>query len=305
MKILITGGCGYLGCSVLEYLLLTKELEEVIIYDSLYRKNANFFLREKLPNPQKVRFIQGDILDTYTFERALKGVEVVLHLAAKVSTPFADTNGHEFDQINNWGTGIVADVLEQQNSVRKVIYSSSIAVYGDTQGKPVDEESITAPKSFYGISKLKGEKHIQRLSKKKETMIFRIGNVFGYNPCIRLDAVINRFLFDAQTRGRIEIHGNGEQKRPFTSVACVGQYLAKACLQEHNTGIFNLVNYNLTINEVAAYVQELYPDLEQLRLDQHMEMRSSAATSGTLNNFQDCFESFDFHLQQLKHKFSF
>ena len=306
MRILITGGCGYLGCSIIDNLLLCNESEEIVIYDNRYRKNPSFFLGRKVPNPNKVTFIEGDILDTYTLEKALKNIEVVIHLAAKASTPFAETTGHEFDQVNNWGTSIVTNSIEKFESVKKVIYLSTIAVYGDTKGKMVNEDAITAPGSFYGISKLKGEKHIQRLSDKNETYIFRLGNVFGYNPCIRLDGVVNKFLFEAEVKGKIEIHGDGEQKRAFTSVDCLGHYIAnKVLLQKHETGLFNLVNYNLSINEIADKVKALYPNLDVMYLDQHLAMRSLTVESKDNLDFRDCFQSLDFHLQTLKHQFIF
>ena len=306
MKILITGACGYVGYSILQHLLLVEQLEKVVIYDNLYRKNSSFFIGNKFPNWDKIQFIQGDILDNYTLEKALRNIDTVIHLAAKASTPFSDTNGHEFDQVNNWGTSLVVNAIEKLENIKRVIYLSSIAVYGNTKGEEVTEESITVPKSFYGISKLKGEKHIKRLNLKKETYIFRVANIFGYNPCLRTDAVVNKFMFDAQYKGKVEIHGTGNQKRAFTSIDCIGQFIAKFCFQEElDSGLFNLVNYNLSVNEIVEYLKVLYPDLETLHLDQHLEMRSITANSIYDIGFKDSINTFEFHLKKFKNQFSF
>lgn len=306
MKVLITGGCGYIGYSLLRHLLFSQDLEEVILYDNLFRRNPNFFLGQKLFNQDKVKFVQGDILDNYTLEKSLEGIDTVVHLAAKVSTPFSDNNSHQFDQVNNWGTASIASAVERSPNVKTLMYVSSISVYGNTKGTTVNEDAITVPKSFYGVSKLNGEKHIKRLSNKLDTYIFRTGNVFGFNPCIRLDAVINRLMFDAQYKGKIEIHGHGDQKRAFASVNCIGQYLSKICFNKPlGPGLYNLVNYNLSVNEIVEKIKILYPELEMIFLDQHLEMRSISAETKHDIDFQDCFNEFEFHLKDIKSHFSF
>jgi len=306
MRILITGGCGYVGYSLLQHLLYRAGIDEIILYDNLYRRNPNFFLGQKLFNPQKVKFVQGDILDNYTLEKALEGVDIVIHLAAKVSTPFSDNNAHQFDQVNNWGTAAVATAIEKSDTIKTVIYLSSISVYGSTKGETVNEDAITAPKSFYGVSKLNGEKHIQRLSNKIDTYIFRAGNVFGFNPCIRLDAVVNRLMFDAQYRGKVEIHGHGKQQRAFASVNCIGQYLAKICFEKPlEPGLYNLVNYNFSVNSIVESLKKIYPELETVYVDQHLEMRSISAESKYNVDFKDCFNEFEFHLKDINNHFSF
>lgn len=307
MRVFVTGACGYVGYSVIQHLLTKQALEELVLYDNLQVRNPNFFLGETMQNTHKVRFVQGDLLDNYTLERALKGIDTVIHLAAKVSTPFADSDTHGFDQVNNWGTACLANAIEQSDSIKTVIYSSSISVYGNSKGEAVNEESLTAPKTAYGASKLKGEKHLSRLSDKVDVYIMRIGNVFGFNPCIRLNAVVNKLMFEAQYKGKVEIHGTGDQRRAFSSVNCVGQYFAKLCFKETDIapGLYNCVNYNHSINEIVESLRKIYPELEILHLDQHLEMRSIAAESLHDIDFTDCFQAFDFHLMDIKNQFTF
>lgn len=306
MRVLITGGCGYVGHSVLQHLLTDQSISHVSLYDNLYRKNTNFFLGDKFTQSHKIEFLKGDILDNYSLTKAMKNIDIVIHLAAKVSTPFTDNQVHEFDQVNNWGTANVVEAVEKTPSVKTLIYLSSAAVYGDSKGKTVDEGSLASPKSNYGISKLNAESHIKRLNQKIDTYILRSGNVFGYNPCIRLDAVINKLMFDAEFNGKIEIHGSGDQKRAFVSVNCIGQYIAKLCTNAKiEPNIYNLVNYNISVNEITDEVIKLYPDIDILFLDQHLEMRSVSVKSKFDIDFKDCFNEIGFHLLDMKRNFRF
>ena len=87
--IVVTGGAGYVGTALVEALAKRDEVEDVVVYDNLSRSNPNLFLSEKLPS-DKIHFVRGDILDSRRLKRELQGIDVVYHLAARVSTPFAD-----------------------------------------------------------------------------------------------------------------------------------------------------------------------------------------------------------------------
>lgn len=305
-KVFVTGGAGYLGYSIITELVANPTIAQVTIYDNLSSGSRNFFFQNQNWNKDKLTFIQGDILDNHSLVKSLSGHDTVIHLAAKASTPFADHNAHSFDQVNNWGTSIVVQAAEQDEGVDKFIFFSSISVYGNTAGEVINEDAITAPKSFYGISKLSGERHVDRLLPKMKTYIYRVGNVFGYNPCIRLNAVVNRFMFDAQFKGKIEIQGNGNQKRAFTSVECIGKFMQKHVNESnHEPGLYNLVNYNLSILNLADKIKNLYPELEMMYVDQHLDMRSIAAESKYGLLLEDCFQTMDDHLISLKNQFSF
>ena len=137
-------------------------------------------------------------------------------LAAKVTTPFANTDGHIYEQTNHWGTAELTYALEESN-VKQLIFLSSTGVYGNTT-EAVNENSIPQPDSFYSISKLRAEQHVKRLSDKIKTIIIRLGNVYGYSKSMRFDAVINRFMFDAHFTNRITINGAGSQHRSFIHI---------------------------------------------------------------------------------------
>ncbi len=291
MKLLITGGSGYIGHSVIKALQHSATaFNEVIIYDNLSRKNTSFFLGDHFGS-LPIRFVKGDILDNRTLEKTLAGVNTVVHLAAKVTTPYADHSAHEFDQVNHWGTACLVDAIEKTASVNKVIHMSSTSVYGSVS-EQVDESAIPAPKTFYGVSKLRGEQQILRLGKKKPFTILRSGNVYGYNPSLRLDAVINKFMFEAQYFGKITVNGKGEQSRAFIHVQNLAQVVKENILQEEEgPQVLNVVERNLTINEVIDEVQKLYPRLERIYINQNMQMKSIRIRENNgLNNH-------DFHNQ--------
>lgn len=272
MKILITGGAGYIGYSLVRNLLAQPEgITEIVIYDNLSRSNYGFFTSLKMAGIP-IRFVRGELLDGRKLETQLKGIDVVYHLAAKVHTPYADRDAHFFDQINHWGTAQLVAALENNESVKHFIYLSSISIYGSTD-QEVDEEYAPHPTSFYGISKLRGEEHVHRLKKKMKVQIIRSGNVYGYNPVLRIDAVINKFMFKANFTRQITVNGDGTQMRSFIGLQKIAGLLGDLVRKEVPDGTYNAVEHNFSIMQIVEHIQEIYPDLEMLFINQNMKMR--------------------------------
>lgn len=274
MNILITGGAGYIGYSLVHHLLRNTAVDtKLIIYDNLARGNYNFFF--KGGNTDRVEFIRGELLDSRSLLKAVEQADMIYHLAARVTTPFADHDSHGFEQVNHWGTAGLVQAIEQ-HPVKRFIHLSSVSVYGRSE-MPVNEESPTNPESFYGSSKARAEAHVQRLADKGvPTYIIRSGNVYGFNPCLRFDAVINRFCFDAHTRSRIFITGSGNQHRAFIHVDKLAHVLAAIATADVPPGTYNLAEHNLTVNDVADTLKSIYPGLERLYINQHLKMREIA-----------------------------
>ncbi len=273
MKILITGGAGYVGYSLIQRLLQTVVgIREIAIYDNLSRKNYSLFSGPKVEGTH-IRFIPGELLDGRTLTRAAAGADAVIHLAAKVTTPFADNEAHFFDQVNHWGTAQLVQAIREAQAVQRFIYLSSVSVYGN-HDQPVTEQTPTHPDSFYGHAKLRGEEQLVRLPDACQTYTIRAGNVYGYNPAMRLDAVVNRFVFEAHFQGRITLHGNGEQARPFIHVDKLAGLLSEIIAGDIAPGTYNAVEHNFTVREIAEAVARRYPGLEMHTLNQHLEMKS-------------------------------
>ncbi|MFW5872554.1 MAG: NAD-dependent epimerase/dehydratase family protein [bacterium] len=273
MKILITGGAGYVGTQLTKVLSASPETTAVILFDNLSRANYNLFLGRRFENPEKITFVSGDLLDSRKLRQVLQQyeIDVVYHLAARVTTPFANTEAHFHEQINHWGTSELVMAVEESN-VKRFIYTSSTSVYGASVDL-IDEDAKPDPKTFYGTSKLRGEQHVKRLMDKMDTYILRCGNVYGYNKSMRFDAVINRFMFDANFNNRISIHGDGKQSRAFIHIDLLAEILSKSLSQKIPSGIYNVVDKNLQILDIVDVVKEIFPELEFIFINQHLKLR--------------------------------
>ncbi len=270
MKVLITGGAGYIGTELVAHLVANPEVEKVIIYDNLSRLNYNLFLGLRLRNHAKLSFTKGELLDSRALRKMLRDIDVVYHLAAKVTTPFANTDAHVYEQINHWGTAELVYAIEESN-VKRVIFTSSTGVYGSSV-EAVDELAIPEPQSLYATSKLRGEEHIRRLSNKISTYIMRCGNVYGYNKSMRFDAVINRFVFEANFSKMVTIQGDGKQSRAFIHVELVAKALANLIHSDLPSGTYNLVDRNIKIIDLLDVLKELIPGLEFIFINQHLRL---------------------------------
>ena len=272
MKVLVTGGAGYIGSNLVCELNRNKKISEIIILDNLSRKNYSFFFDLSINRLNKVSLVKGDILDSRTVSKVINEVDVVCHLAAKVSTPFADQDPHYFEQVNHWGTANLIYEIEKSD-VSRFVYLSSASVYGSSTNE-VTENTPPYPKTFYGISKLNAEKQVERLSNKIDTHIIRCGNVYGLNSSARFDAVINKFMFEANFYKKISIDGDGSQHRAFIHIDQLTSVLSTLIKTDKIPfGTYNLVSANWTIAYIAQIISEIYPELEVIYVNQDIKLR--------------------------------
>ncbi len=303
MKIVVTGGAGYIGFSLAKALVSMEAVDRVFVYDNLSRGHYGFFFQGL---GKKIKFIEGELLDSRTLSKVLDGAEGVFHLAAKVSAPHSNLDSHFFEQTNHWGTAELVNLVEKSD-VRFFTYLSSGAVYGHST-EPLDEDSALMPVSFYGHSKMRGENHVWRLFEQIPfAYAIRSANVYGYNPTLRMDTVINRFVFEANFQNKIIINGTGEQKRAFVQVDKLAAFLANLTVIKPKSGIYNCAQYNFSLNQIAEYLKSLYPHLETMHLNQHITLPSaefklpvSLPTEGIWNK-----KSFEQELLEMKNRFEF
>lgn len=304
MNVLVTGGAGYIGTRLIKNLSANKEVEKIVIYDNLMRGNHNLFLGDKYLHPEGLEFIKGDILDSRSLKKALKGIDVVIHMAAKVTSPFANVNLHFYEQINNWGTAELTYAIEESD-VKKVIYLSSMGVYGFSDD-PIAEDFPVNPSSFYAISKQRGEEHVQRLDKEHNPIILRCGNVYGYSRSMRFDAVINRFVFEANFSGRISINGSGNQQRAFIHVHDLADILEQVTTKEIPTGTFNVSQRNMSVLDIVDVLKELKPELEFLFVNQqNTPQQQLVSDDQKLKEFVDYGTKSDFKSEMIEFLNSF
>jgi UDP-glucose 4-epimerase len=272
MKVLVTGGAGYIGTELVSLLIANPTVEEVIIYDNLSRPNYNVFLGLRLQQHHKITFIKGELLDSRALKKVLKGVDVVYHLAAKVTTPFANADSHAYEQVNHWGTAELVYAVEE-SQVKRFIYTSSTGVYGSSK-IPAHEDTPPDPQTFYAASKLRGEQHVRRLIKsgKVETFLMRCGNVYGYSKSMRFDAVINKFIFEANFGKLVTIQGDGKQSRTFIHVDMVAKALNTLLTADLPSDVYNIVDRNLKVIDILDVLKELVPELEFIFINQHLRL---------------------------------
>lgn len=304
MNVLITGGAGYVGTELIYKLADLSDIDNIVVYDNLSRGNYNLFIGHKVV-AAKVKFVHGEILDSRKLNKALKNIDVVFHLAAKVTTPFANTDGHIYEQTNHWGTAELTYALEESN-IKKLIFLSTTGVYGNTK-EAATIDTVPQPDSFYSISKLRAEQHVKRLSEKINTIIIRLGNVYGYSKSMRFDAVINRFMFDAHFSNRITINGSGSQHRSFIHIDKTTDVLAQLLSKDIPSGIYNLADKTLSILDIVEVMKNIYPDLESFFINQNYTGHNLEVQRPTkLMNYVTIEESdLEEELKVFKSKFTF
>jgi len=271
MKVLVTGGAGYMGTELVNLLVSNEAVEKVIVYDNLSRMNYNLFLGLKLQRYPKLVFVKGELLDSRSLKKALKDIDVVFHMAAKVTTPFAVSDSHAYEQVNHWGTAELVYAVEESSSVKKFIYTSSTGVYGSSE-KPADESVEPNPKTLYAISKFRGEEHVRRLMSKMETYILRCGNVYGYSKSMRFDSVINKFVFEANFNKILTVQGNGKQSRSFIHVDLTAKALNNLLSSKLASGTYNLVERSIKVFDIVDDLKQLIPELEFIFINQHLTL---------------------------------
>ena len=269
MKILLTGGAGYIGNELVYRLSEEAGIEEILVYDNLRKGNYNLFTGLRKVPGKNVRFLQGDILDSRTLRSAMKGVDLVIHLAAKVPTPYADQDPHDFEQSNHWGTAEVVYAAEEE-SVGRFIYLSSQSVYGHGDIKSTEHPRV--PTSYYSISKMRGEEHVLRLMEKISVQLVRCANVYGYSKNLRVETEINQLIFDAHFTNRVAIHGDPEFTQTYISLYRLVEVLAQMVNKNVESDVYNLSHLSVSSMDMVEGLKVIYPGLETIFVDQHIPL---------------------------------
>ncbi|MCC5832129.1 MAG: NAD-dependent epimerase/dehydratase family protein [Chlamydiales bacterium] len=253
-KYLVTGGCGFIGSHLANFLL--KQGCGVTILD-------NLSTGKKEKAPEAADLLIGSITDKALLKHALKDIDGVFHLAAVPSVQKSLDHWHAVHEVNSGGTVLLYETLAELPKKIPLIYASSSAVYGDSLDLPACEESQVAPLSPYGIDKLAGERHAGVLWNvyRIPSLSLRFFNVFGpgQDPYSPYSGVISIFAKRISKNAPLTLYGDGEQLRDFIYVEDVVRTMAEAISSPfEGAGVYNLcTGEGTTINNLADLMGEI------------------------------------------------
>ena len=258
MRVLVTGGAGFIGSHLVERLLFEGHVVRVLDDFSSGRRENLAFAKPSAA----LEVIEGDIRDAPSVETAVAGVDGVFHEAALVSVPRSVENPELSCAVNAHGTVRIFDAARRAR-VRRVVFASSAAVYGDTATLPVTESEPVRPLSPYGLDKRYTEQLavLHHALYGLETVPLRYFNVFGprQDPSSPYSGVISIFVSRLLAGAPITIHGDGEQTRDFVYVDDVVQANMRAMFAPYpGPSPFNVASGSrTTLNALAASLGEI------------------------------------------------
>lgn len=232
MKILITGGAGFIGSHLTEHLLAAGNSVRVL-------DNLSTGKRGNLPAHPLLEFVQGDIRDKQLVTETAHGMEAIVHLAAVASVQASVDDPTGTHETNFDGTLYLLEAARKEN-IRRFLYASSAAVYGDNTRLPLIEEEILNPLSPYAADKLAGEYYLRFYHAKFgiETTAFRFFNIFGprQDPSSPYSGVISIFIERVSRGEPVTVFGDGRQTRDFVYVGDLATLLVQALSSRQTAG---------------------------------------------------------------------
>lgn len=222
MNILITGGAGFLGSGLASR--LTRQGHHIRVLDDLSTGDPGSL-------PPEVHFTRGDINDRPQLWTLLQDVDIVFHLAARVSVPESVLFPRDYNLVNVGGTVTLMEAARDVG-IHRVVLISSGAVYGDQAVQPLGENYSPNPRSPYAVSKLASEFYVRTIGalSKIETVCLRVFNAYG--PGQRIPPshapVIPNFLRQSIQNGTLVMHGDGSQTRDYVYIEDVVNAMASA-----------------------------------------------------------------------------
>ena len=263
MKVLITGGAGFIGTNLT--LGLLNSGFEVKILDDL-----STGLKQNIS--KDAEFVNASILDTGQINGAIEDCEVVVHLGARGSVPRSIKDPIATHDVNSTGTLNVLEAVRTTNS--HYIFSSSSSVYGSNMILPKNENMVLRPITPYAASKMSGEGLSLAYAKTYKLPIstFRFFNIFGpwQRPDHEYAAVLPKWISKCMTGNEIEIFGDGEQTRDFTYVGTVVNVIIDCISNKvmHPEPVNLAYGNNISLNQVVELLKKSFPDFKVKYLPQ-------------------------------------
>lgn len=245
MKVLVTGGAGYIGSKLIP--LLKKQGYEVRLFDNFSRSTPR-----NLAGNMDIDFVRGDVRDEEKVAEAVQGVDKVIHLAAITGARKTHEIRQKTFDINYQGA---VNVLEaaQDEGVEKMVFASSCNNYGRTEEKNLKETSEMNPINPYAESKVKAEKEIQNSD--LNTVSLRLATNYGWSHGVRFNLVVNKFVFRGLMGEPLTIYGDGTNWRPFLNVNDSARAFKDAL--DWDEGVYNVGDDNYQIEQIAETVRRV------------------------------------------------
>jgi len=291
---LITGGCGFIGTSLIKRILVENKDAQIIVLDNLsigtredLAQVGTFMevLPSELANVQGIKLVVGDVKEAEVVEQCTKGIDCIVHLAANTGVAPSVADPRADMESNVVGTFNVLEAARLQG-VKKFIFASSGAPVGEVE-PPIHEELAPHPVSPYGASKLAGEGYCSAYFRTFgiKTIALRFGNVYGPGSSHK-NSVVAKFIRQAINAEPLEIYGDGRQTRDFIYIDDLIRAIQLAANTDGIGGeIFQIAtNRETTVKEL---VDELLPILSRAGYT-NVQMRHAAPRPGDVRrNFSD------------------
>ena len=256
MRVLITGGAGFIGSNLSRYLL--SRGHEVVVYDDLSSGLLSNIHSE-------VNFLQGTLLDLLFLKKIIKNIDCVVHLGARGSVPRSIKNPIQTHEINSTGTLNVLEACREYGV--RYIFSSSSSVYGANMALPKNEQMVLKPLTPYGASKMAGEALSLAYANSYSLPVttFRFFNIFGpwQRPDHEYAAVIPKWIWQAMENKGVTVFGDGNQTRDFTSVSTVVDIITISIEKSitHAEPINLAFGNRISLNQIILELKKYFPNL--------------------------------------------
>ncbi|WP_272023229.1 SDR family oxidoreductase [Olleya namhaensis] len=306
LSFLVTGGAGFIGSNLVEY-LLKYNAKKVLVLDNLstgtlsnlkpFKKHSNF------------TFIKGDITNLQDCEHAMQDIDYVLHQAALGSVPRSINNPIASNNANVNGFLNILVAAKDSSSVKRVVYAASSSTYGDSPSLPKCEDNIGKPLSPYAVTKYVNELYADVFYKTYglETIGLRYFNVFGpkQDPNGAYAAVIPKFIGKMLKGETITINGDGEHSRDFTFIENVVQANIKSALSLNKEAVNQIYNVacgeRINLNQLIGAISN---NLKKIEVISTSIIENGAERTGDVkHSLADISKAFNYIGYNPKYKF--